>query len=597
VIKKNGVVSVMGLLLLTKILGFFKLRIIAQLFGASHDLDIFWAAFTIPDMIFLVIVAGSVNAAIIPIFSDILYDKGKKKLDSIFNKITVLFSAVILVVTVLLFIFTPQIGQWLILSDKAELIFGTSSSLVANDITKFVSIMRIGLISPFILGISNFITAYLQVRKQFFVTSLAPAFYNLGMILSSILCVNVLNLDIYGLAWASIVGALLHLLIQVPRFMKFYRESEINMFDNLKNIFKDSAVIKTIKLATPRILSILSEQMIVIINTIISFTLTAGTLSAYKFAYSLHMFPINIIGSAVAQVALPDLAKASKESGKKQFHKILNNAIQFSMYLVLPIVAILIVLRLPIVRLTYGAGAFDWQDTLLTAWCLVLLSLSIVGQTLMQIVMRAFYALKDTWKALIITLVGIVINVVLVYFLTNFFSHYYDWRIILEQVFYQISQANGAGLLEVIKSFFTDLWSWMTVRGDSSLAVGGLAVAVSMTYFVETIIGFWYLNKVTEVKLINWKDTIKPLLLKILNTILMGVGMYFVFKIFDFQLDTTRTIWVILLTLATALYGAISYLLGSYLFKIPEFNQINRYIKGLINNFMSKLKRKDEKSS
>jgi putative peptidoglycan lipid II flippase len=593
VIKKNGVVSVMGLLLLTKILGFFKLRIIAQLFGASHDLDIFWAAFTIPDMVFLVIVAGSINAAIIPIFSDILYDKGKKSLDSLFNKITVLFSGILLILTILLFIFTPQIGQWLICSDKASLILGSSTTLVSTDVGRFVNIMRIGLISPFILGLSNFITAYLQVRKQFFVTSLAPAFYNLGMIIFPIIFVRYLGWGIYGLAWSAIVGSVLHLVVQIPLFIKYYRQSKTNPIKNLKNILKSSAVIKTIKLATPRVLSILAEQFNVIVNTVISFTLTAGTLSAYKFAYSLHMFPINIIGSAVAQVSLPNLAESSKEIGKKKFDSVLNNAMQFAMYLVLPIVSILIVLRLPIVRLTYGAGAFDWQDTLLTSWCLVLLSLSIVGQTLMQIIMRAFYALKDTWKALIITLIGIGINLTFVIFLTNFFSHYYDWRIIVEQMFYQISHANGAGLLPVIKSFFTDLFTWMTTRGDSSLAVGGLAVGVSMTYLVETIIGFCYLNKVTEVKLITWKKTIRPLLLKILNAGLMSVGMYFVFKIFDWQLDTTRTVWVAFLTLITATYGAVSYLLGSYLFKIPEFDQIKRYILELITNFRNRIKGKN----
>jgi putative peptidoglycan lipid II flippase len=582
----------MGLLLLTKILGFFKLRIIAQLFGASHDLDIFWAAFTIPDMIFLVLVAGSINAAIIPIFTDVLYDKGKKSLDNLFNKITFLFSGIILLVTILLFIFTPQIGEWLICSNQARLIFGSSGNLQVSDLSRFIHIMRIGLISPFILGLSSFVTAYLQVRKQFFVTSLAPIFYNLAMIVFSVIFVKYFDMGIYGLAWSAIVGTVLHLGIQIPLFTKYYRESGSRPLKSLKKILKDSTVIRTIKLATPRILSILGEQFNVIVNTVISFTLTAGTLSAYRFAYSLHMFPINIIGSAVAQVTLPDLAKLSKEKGKKEFSKVLNHAIQFAMYLVLPIVSILIILRLPIVRLTYGTGAFDWEDTLLTAWCLVLLGLSIIGQTLMQIVMRAFYALKDTWKALIITAIGIVVNLVFVYFLTNFFSHYYDWRIILEQIYYQISQANGAGVLPVIESFFTDLWSWMTVRGDSSLAVGGLAVGVSMTYFVETVIGFWYLNRVTDVKLITWKETVWPLLLKILNAGLMALGMYFVFKIFDLQLDTTRTVWVALLTLVTATYGGVSYLLGSYLFKIEEFTEIIKYVFNLLSNLKDRIRRK-----
>jgi putative peptidoglycan lipid II flippase len=593
VIKKNGVVSVMGLLLLTKILGFFKLRIIAQLFGASHDLDIFWAAFTIPDIVFLVIVAGSINAAIIPIFSDILYDKGKKSLDSLFNKITVLFSGIILLLTILLFIFTPQLGEWLVHSNEASLIFNSSATLISTDVELFTTIMRIGLISPFILGLSNFITAYLQVRRQFFMTSLAPVFYNLGMIIGAIILVGFFDLGIYGLAWSAIVGSILHLAVQVPSFIKYYRGSEVNLIRSLRGMFKDSAVISTIKLATPRILSILAEQFNVVVNTIISFTLTPGALSAYKFAYSLHMFPIGIIGSAVAQVTLPNLAEFNREVGKKKFDSILNNAMQFAMYLVLPIVSVLMILRLPIVRLAYGTGAFDWQDTLLTSWCLVLLSLSIIGQTLMQIIMRAFYALKDTWKALIITLIGVGVNLIFVIFLTNFFSHYYDWRIIVEQIFYQISHANGAGLLPVIKSFFADLFTWMTTRGDSSLAVGGLAIGVSMTYLVETIIGFSYLNKVTEIKLITWEKTIKPLLLKILNATLMAVGMYFVFKIFDWQLDTTRTVWVAFLTLITTLYGVISYLLGSYLFKIPEFNQIKTYILELITNFKNRIKGKN----
>jgi len=593
VIKKNGVVSVMGLLLFTKILGFFKLRIIAQLFGASHDLDIFWAAFTIPDMIFSVIVAGSVNAAIIPIFTDILYNKGKKSLDSLFNKIIFVFSGVLLLITIFLFIFTPEIAPLLISSNKASLIFGSSTSLLTEDVDTFITIMRVGLVSPFVLGLSSFITAYLQAKKQFFVTSLAPAFYNLGMIIFSIVFVKCLDMGIYGLALSSIVGTVLHFGIQIPAFIKYYKQSGVKLFRSLKNVLKDSSVIRTIKLATPRIFSILAEQINIIVNTVISFTLTPGTLSSYKFAYSLHMFPINIIGSAVAQVTLPDLTQFSKEQGKERFKKIFNNAVQFAMYLVLPIVSILIILRLPIVRLTYGTGAFDWQDTILTSWCLVLLGFSIICQTLMQIIVRAFYALKDTWKVLIITLIGIVVNITFVYFLTNFFSHYYDWRIIVEQIFYQISHANSTGLWEVVKSFFGDLWTWMTVRGDSSLAVGGLAVGVSMTYLVEVVIGFLYLNKTAEVKLIGWKETVKPLLIKILNAVLMAIGMYFVFKIFDFQLDTTRTVWVALLTLITAVYGGISYILGSYLLNIPEFKKVHDYIFDLINNFRSRLRKKN----
>ena len=163
----------------------------------------------------------------------------------------------------------------------------------------------------------------------------------------------------------------------------------------------------------------------------------------------------------------------------------------------------------------------------------------------------------------------------------------------MDQIIHEVSTANGAGLLSVIQVFFGGLWRWMTVRGDSTLAVGGLAVSVSMTYLVQTIIGFWYLNRAAEVKLISWNSTIKPIFIKILNAAIMSLGMYFVFKIFDLQLDTTKTIWVIILTGVTCIYGLISYLLGSYLFKIKEYYKVKKFLMSQVKDLTKLLKRLD----
>jgi peptidoglycan biosynthesis protein MviN/MurJ (putative lipid II flippase) len=243
----------------------------------------------------------------------------------------------------------------------------------------------------------------------------------------------------------------------------------------------------------------------------------------------------------------------------------------------------MLVLRLPIVRLIYGTGAFDWQDTILTAWTLALLSVSVIGQTVVQIVLRAFYALKDTWRPLIAITVGIVINLFGAYLFTNFFSHYFDWRPILEQVWVQVAQANGDGVLSVLKSFVGDIYKWSTTRGDSKLAVGGLALSLSLSYFIQMFLSIYLLNKKRAV--VSWKETIYPSLLKILNTLIMMLGMYFVFKLFDFQLDTSRTIYVIVLTIATLLYGGISYLVGSKIFSPEEFSQVENMIKGFKKRF------------
>jgi len=250
------------------------------------------------------------------------------------------------------------------------------------------------------------------------------------------------------------------------------------------------------------------------------------------------------------------------------------------LYLVLPIIAIFVVLRLPIVRLVYGSGAFDWRATILTSWCLVLLSFSILGQTIDQIILRAFYALKETWMPLIGIAISIVVNIVLAYLLTNFFSHYFDWRPILQQMLSQISHADGVGFWHVFQTFIQDFWRWSTTRGTSDMAVGGLSLGLGISYVVEVIILYMLLNAKT--KMITFANTVKPFLIKLLNTVLMGIGMYLLFKLFDFKLDTSKTMYVILLSAATSAYGVLSYWVGSRVFKIEEVYLFEKKLKKIL---------------
>lgn len=576
-INKNGLFFIMSILLVTKILGFIKLRTIAQLFGASHELDIFWAAFTIPDMLFTVLVAGSINAAIIPIFSEVLYKDGKEKLDKFFNRLSLVLSVAVIFIAAIAFIFTPQITNFIINSETLQKGLDFSSKISAQDLNLFVYLTRMMLLSPILLAISSLITAYLQVRKQFFVTFLAPLFYNLALIIGPMIFVVVLKQGVEGIALSAVLGSVLHLIIQIPTFVKHYEGRYSFSLKTMKDAILDSKVIKAFKLAIPRTIAIIGEQINSVVNTLISFSLAAGALSSYRFALSLHQFPINIIGSAVAQLALPDLSQYSDIEHREKFTKILNTSVQFSLYLVFPIIAIFIVLRLPIVRLVYGSGAFDWRATLLTAWCLALLAFSILGQTIAQIILRAFYALKETWMPLIAIAISILINIVLAYYLTNFFSHYYDWRPIVQQMFSQISNADGTGFWHVFQSFIKDFFRWSSSRGDSDMAVGGLSLALGLSYVIEVTVLYILLNMKT--KIVTWNNTLKPFLIKLLNTVLMGIGMYFVFKLFDFKLDTSRTIYVLILTVVTSLYGLLSYWIGSRVFKIEEVSTFEGWLK------------------
>jgi putative peptidoglycan lipid II flippase len=212
----------MLLLLVTKVLGFLKLRTIAQLFGATHELDIFWAAFTIPDMLFMILVAGSINAAVIPIFSDNLHKEGRERLNKFFNYLTLIIGVFCVFIAVLFFIFTPQITTLLIESDISRNMLDIAQRIDNSDYEMFVLLTRIMLISPVLLGISSLITGYLQVRKQFFVTSLAPLFYNLAMMAGSWILVAFFKMGVEGIAISAVIGSLLHFLIQLPKLKDYY---------------------------------------------------------------------------------------------------------------------------------------------------------------------------------------------------------------------------------------------------------------------------------------------------------------------------------------------------------------------------------------
>lgn len=568
------------------------MTIIAQLFGTSRELDIFWAAFTIPDTIFNVLVAGAVNAAIIPVFSSVLHKEGEEELNLLYGRLNVLFIGAFLVFSIIFYIFAPQLGEFLISSNALQSYLGTGIVNEVQDVQLFTSLMRLMLLSPLLLGISSLITAYLQVRKSFFVTSLPPLFYNLAMIFVSLLLVKVFHMDVTAIAASVVVGSLLHLISQLPGLYTYIKHPTGDgvLVKNIKK-YLNKETFSVLKLAFPRMLGLIGEQINTIISTVISFTLSAGSLSAYKFAFSLHLFPVQIFTGAVSQVALSNMSEYSVKGDTKSFEETFNKAIRQSMFLLLPVVGILLVLRLPIVRLVYGLDS--WWGTVVTSWSLALLTIAILAQSVVLITLRAFYAVHETKLPLIATFVSIVVNIVCSYYLTNFFSHYFDWRPIVEQIWVQITSFDNVAVFDAIKSLLKDFVIWMTTRNNSDAAVGGLALAASLACLAEMIVALGLINK--RIKVFSFKKTIKPVLPMLVNTLFMIFGMYFIYKLSDFSLDTSRTYSVILLVISTTIYGIFSFALGCKVFNISEYELIEKRVMEYITHFFKSIK--NEKTS
>lgn len=587
--KKDSVSVVMLMLFITKVIGFLKFRIIAGEFGLSRELDLFWAAFLVPDTIFNVLVAGSINAAIIPVFSQVVHTKGQARLIKLLAATVAIVSLISIIVTIITFIFTPQIASAFITNGFMGDV-NIEGTLSEQDIELLTRLIRIMLLSPLFLGVSGLISAFLQVHRKFFITTFAPLLYNVGIIFGATFFAKGYDLGVEGLAWGVVLGSVLHGLIQLPLVFRFITQHlRVKSFGSIGGRVSYYAfeLWQMAKLAIPRMIGYLGENFNAFINTLISFTLNSGALSAYKFAHTLHLFPVLIFGVAIGQVAMPDLAEYYAKGQYDDYKKAFNRALKRTLFIMLPVVITMVILRLPVVRLAYGVGEFDWRATTMTAWCLALLSVSILCQSVSGILLRGLYSMHETKLPMFVMLFTVVINILGSYYFTNFLSHYQDWRPVAYSVYTQFSSAvaegNSTTVIDVLKLLKNDLIFWFTNRNGSDYAVGGLALSLSLTYLVEMTLNFFILNR--KIKVVTWESTIKPTLLMVFNSLVMAVVMYFAFRLTDFSLDTSRVVNVISVFILAGGLGGVVYLLLSHLTGVKELSILYRYFRDLLKRF------------
>lgn len=567
--KQEGILSaalmMMVLLAVTKFVGFFKIHIFARFFGASKELDVFWAAFTLPDIIFNIVAVGSINAALIPLFSEKLGNNGKK-LSTFFARVLNFMILIFVILGILVFIFAPQLSE--IIASGG---FGFSeSSFTVADIELMTKLTRIMVFSPIILGVSSVYSAGIQVNKRFIVPSLAPLFYNIGIVAGSIILVKFLGLGVEGLAWSVWLGSILHLLIQIP--LAFRLKLKFNPLVG----FYSRTISRAVRLSLPRVFGLVGEQITILVNTIIAVGLGAGALSSFKYGSSLHLLPIQLIGSTIAVAALPTLSieyNKLKMTGKSDFVKIFSRSMQQVMFFIMPAVVFTLVLRLPIVRLVLGAGEFGWTATVVTSWVLALFGLAIFGEALLGLIVRAYYAMQDTVTPVITSFISLAVNILGAIYFTNFFSHFYDWRPVMNNL---IAHGRDAAV-----EYGQEFIRWFTTRNSSNAAVGGLALASGVAVFLNCLMLLIILNR--RVKVFTWRGFIKPFLKKFLASVFMFIVMYAVYRWWNFSLDTSTVISIVGLFSVVGGIGFVTYFVVSVIMDIREVSVITEFIKRVTN--------------
>lgn len=390
--------------LASRFLGVLRDRVLAGEFGAGDMLDIYYAAFRIPDLIFNLLILGALSAGFIPIFTAALCsakekNEHPKEAWEIVNSVMNIMGVALAVLCGLFIAFAP----WIIPLITPG--FGSEKMVMT------ITMTQIMMLSPIFLGFSNILGSILQSFKRFFIYALAPIFYNIGIIVGALFFTKLWN--IYGLAWGVVLGAAAHMLIQAPAAWQLGFRYRL-LFDLANKKIRAIG-----KMMIPRTLGLAVSQINLVVMTIIASTLVPGSLAVFNLANNLQYFPVGIIGISFAVAAFPLLGEFAAAGKKEEMVKSFSHTTRQIVFFIVPASVLLLVLRAQIVRVIFGAGYFDWEDTILTADTLAYFVLSLFAQALIPLLARFFYALQDTKTPFFIGLVSAVINILAAVFLVK----------------------------------------------------------------------------------------------------------------------------------------------------------------------------------
>ena len=516
------------------LLGLFRDRLLAGSFGGGDELDIYFAAFRIPDFISMVLVMGAISAAIIPIFSEYLV-RSREEAWKFFSNLINLFFISLIGISLILIIFVPQI-----------------LALIAPGFTgakkeSAVLLTRIMFLSPILLGISNIISGILRVFKRFLVTSLAPILYNIGIIFGIIFFVPSMGLK--GLAWGVVLGAFFHLLIQIPVLLKLGFRSK-KLLD-----FSEPGFLRAVRLTIPRAIGLAASQINLIVITAIGSTLTTGSIAVFNLANNLQNLPITLIAVSFSTAAFPFLAIYFSKKNKEKLLDEFSAVFRKILFLIIPISLLVFILRVQIIRVIYGTGKFSWADTQLTAACLGLFSFGIFAYGLSLLVAKTFYAFQNTKIPALITLFTVAINIV--------FSFLFVWLLKFANPFQRI--IIGFLDLEKIK--------------ESSVIGLPLALSISGIFQLLLLLVFLY-KKIGDFRI---REIFKSSIKIIAASILLVTASYFTRQIMANFVDM-QTFWGVFLQAAiSALVGIFVYVVFVMFFRSPEVKSLKTIIFRKIN--------------
>jgi putative peptidoglycan lipid II flippase len=499
-------------LIASRILGWLRLSIIGAKFGQTPELDGYFAAFRIPDTLFNLLVAGALASAFIPVFTSYLAkereDEAWRVASSVMNAIVIL----LVLVSGILWLLAPIIQPILApLPDPAQ-------------VELSVRLARIMLLSPIFMGLSALFTGILNSYRQFLTGATAPLVYNFVIILFAVFATPFLGIE--ALAWGTVVGALMMWLVQIPELT--FRRTRYKLTLDLGH----PGVREIVRLTLPRTLALGAVQLIFIVDTFLAAKLPEGSLTALNYAFQLMQLPLGVFSIAISAAVFPTLSRYAAQGLQARMRDVLQTAIRWILFLTLPTVVMMIVLRRPIVNLLFQYGQFGAQAREATQEAFLFYSLGLAGHALIQILARAYYASKDTRTPLALTLVSIGTNIVLSVLLAPLYG------------------------------------------------INGLALANSIATLAEAALFMILLAPRARLKVVG----IGTSSLKVIAaSLLMGIAMFAFIRATNITVDLQQTkIGLLLQTAVAFAVGMVAYLGAASVFRVSELAEITAAVRSRI---------------
>ena len=515
--------------LFSQLLALVRDRLLAHHFGAGTELDIYYAAFKIPDLLFVTVASLVSISALVPLFAK-KETEGEKHLreatDSIFSVFTV-------------FITFSCIAAWFLMPTLIHFFF---DSLPLEAINKIIFLSRILLLSPFLLGFSNFFGSIVQYEKRFILYSLSPLLYNIGIIVGLIF-----GIDEYGVTAVIVgvvLGALLHLLLQAS----FVLTSALKPRFTLAIKWRD--VYETALLSVPRTFALSVVTFVGFLFAALASKLGEGSIAIFNLSFNLQSAPLSLIGVSFSLAAFPALAVSAARKNVEEIIERISDGLRQIIFWSLPATALIIILRAHIVRVVLGSGNFDWDATRLTAAVLALFVVSTVFQSIQLFLSRSHYALGKTRWPLIGNLLGGLVAVILAFLSINLFESVLGLQTILSLIARALNISHLATQILI------------------------LPVAYSIGSILTSLILYGALGSLRSP---IWSKVRKVLFHSCLTGVASGLGAYSILSITDHLFNLDTFFGVLTHGFMAGLFGIAVGALVLYLLKNEEFEKLLHY--------------------